>query len=162
MARDVDGVSWSARGLLVAGGVALLHPEDAVLDAMLIGWARQQLARRLETDTADDRSRLVRRFVEFSGEYPWNWTAGHVDEWSAAMISEQGLSKSTIRTYQGALRQFCDYITSPHYQWAAECESRFGTHPAQVCHEWNTSAHLADYEVASMRQALDKAFAPGG
>jgi hypothetical protein len=81
VARDVDEVSWSARGLLVAGGVALLHPEDAVLDAMLTGWARQQLARRLESDTADDRSRLVRRFVEFSGEYPWNWTARHVDEW---------------------------------------------------------------------------------
>lgn len=156
MARDVDGVSWSARGLLVAGGVALLHPEDAVLDAMLIGWARQQLARRLETDTADDRSRLVRRFVEFSGEYPWNWTAGHVDEWSAAMISEQGLSKSTIRTYQGARRQFCDYITSPHYQWAAECESRFGTHPVQVCHEWNTSAHLADYEGDADRRPLTR------
>ena len=156
MARDVDGVSWSARGLLVAGGVALLHPEDAVLDAMLIGWARQQLARRLETDTADDRSRLVRRFVEFSGEYPWNWTAGHVDEWSAAMISEQGLSKSTIRTYQGALRQFCDYITSPHYQWATECESRFGTHPVQVCHEWNTSAHLADYEGDADRRPLTR------
>ena len=156
MARDIDEVSWSARGLLVAGGVALLHPEDAVLDAMLIGWARQQLARRLETDTADDRSRLVRRFVEFSGEYPWNWTAGHVDEWSAAMISEQGLSKSTIRTYQGALRQFCDYITSPHYQWAAECESRFGTHPIQVCHEWNTSAHLADYEGDADRRPLTR------
>lgn len=56
----------------------------------------------------------------------------------------------------GALRQFCDYITSPHYQWAAECESRFGTHPVQVCHEWNTSAHLADYEGDADRRPLTR------
>jgi integrase/recombinase XerC len=67
VAGDSGEVSWSARRLLVAGGVALLHTEDTVLDAMLTGWTRQQLARRLEAQTAGDRRRVVRRFGEFSG-----------------------------------------------------------------------------------------------
>ncbi|WP_435813502.1 hypothetical protein [Streptomyces zhihengii] len=46
----------SAR-LLLVDGVSLLHPEDAVFDAMLEGWARQQRGgRRLEPDTIDDRA----------------------------------------------------------------------------------------------------------
>ncbi|MFE9500755.1 hypothetical protein [Streptomyces collinus] len=26
------------------------------------------------------------------------------------------------------------------------CEDAFGTHPVAICHEWNTIAHLNDYE----------------
>ncbi|MFF7415412.1 tyrosine-type recombinase/integrase [Streptomyces lydicus] len=136
----------SAR-LLLVDGVSLLHPEDAVFDAMLEGWARQQRGgRRLEPDTIDDRARVVRRFTEFAGEYPWRWTASHMDEWSTHLIAELGRASSTIRNYQGAIRLFCDYITSPYYEWPEQCEARFGTHPIQICHEWNTAAHLLDYE----------------
>jgi hypothetical protein len=39
----------------------------------------------LSADTADDRCQIVRRFTEFAGKYPWNWTAAHVDEWSTAL-----------------------------------------------------------------------------
>ncbi|TDD04306.1 hypothetical protein E1292_19390 [Nonomuraea deserti] len=46
--------------------------------------------------------------------------------------------------YQKALRQFCDYITDPYYGWPAECEDRFGTHPVQVCTEWNTGRHVQE------------------
>ncbi|MEU6720771.1 tyrosine-type recombinase/integrase [Nonomuraea sp. NPDC046802] len=125
--------------------MALLHPEDAVLEAMLDGWLKQQKARRLDSSTIKDRRSVISRFVDFSGEYPWNWTAGQVDDWSATLVMEGGKA-STLRSYQGALRLFCDYITSPHYGWAAQCEALFGTHPVQVCHEWNTAAHLTDYE----------------
>ncbi|MFG2133045.1 hypothetical protein ACGFNV_35360 [Streptomyces sp. NPDC048751] len=55
-------------------------------------------------------------------------------------------AEQPIRSYQDALKLFCDYITSPYYQWPEVCEARFGTHPVQVCHEWNTVAHLTDYE----------------
>ncbi|MGK3111405.1 hypothetical protein ACPCYV_47870, partial [Streptomyces mordarskii] len=41
-----------------------------------------------------------------------------------------------LRGYQEAVRLFCDYATDPAYEWASECERRFGTHPIQVCHEW--------------------------
>lgn len=44
-----------------------------------------------------------------------------------------------MRAYQGALRQFCDYVADPRYQWTSVCERLFGTHPAQICFEWNTA-----------------------
>ncbi len=137
-------------------GVALLHPEEAVFKAMLDGWGKQQRGRRLEKSTIDDRRSIVQRFFYFADEYPWNWTAAHVDEWSASLIEDLVRAKSTIRTMQGALRQFCDYITSPHYAWAKECEKRFGTHPVQVCHEWNTATHLADYEGTVDRRPMTR------
>jgi integrase len=63
---------------------------------------------------------------------------------------------ATIRAYQGGLRQFLDYVADPRYQWTAACERLFGTHPAQVCFEWNTAVHAADYEGRPGRRALTK------
>src|SRR3984957_18226491 len=68
-------------------GVAQLHPEDAMLEAMLRGWHAQQAARGLREDTIAPRERLVRRFGEFTGEYPWQWSPGHMDEWSVHLTS---------------------------------------------------------------------------
>lgn len=51
---------------------------------------------------------------------------------------------------------FCDFITSPHYRWAEECIKRFGTHPIQICHEWNTAAYLEDYEGDVERRPLTR------
>lgn len=34
------------------------------------------------------------------------------------------------------------------------CERLFGTHPAQVCFEWNTAVHSSDYEGRPARRAL--------
>jgi site-specific recombinase XerD len=153
---QVQEPQGSAR-LELAGGVALLHPEDAMAAAMLDGWGKQQRGgRRLDPATIGDRRAVVTRFAEFSNEYPWRWTAALVDEWTTHLIAERGLAKSTIRSYQGTLRMFCDYITSPYYQWPAECEALFGTHPVQVCHEWNTAAHLAEYEGCPERRPLTR------
>ncbi|WP_258938538.1 tyrosine-type recombinase/integrase [Actinomadura luteofluorescens] len=127
-------------------GAALLHPEDAVFQGMLSGWARQQRARNLQQRTISEKANRVKDLFDFCGEYPWRWTAGHMDEWSEHLVVEQRLAESSIRQYQGAIRTFCDFLVSPHYRWVEECEKRFGTHPIQICHEWNTSAHLVDYE----------------
>lgn len=138
-------------------GVALLHPEEAVFEAMLTGWVEQQTGGRgLRKATVDDRIAVVRRFMARTNEYPWNWSAGHLDEWTADLVAARGLAPSTIRAYQGALRLFCDYITSPHYQWPSVCQERFGTHPVQICHEWNTLAHLVDYEGGPGRRPLTR------
>ncbi len=146
----------SARMVLV-DGVILLHPQDAVLDAMLEGWRRQQRGgRNLQRKTVEDRVAVVRRFVQYTNEYPWLWTASHVDEWMSHLVSERRRAPSTIRNYQGSIRLFCDYITSPYYQWPEQCEARFGTHPVQVCHEWNTLAHLVDYEGRPGRRPLTR------
>ena len=94
--------------------------------------------------------------MAFTNEYPWNWTAADVDDWSTHLVAESGLAKGTIRNYQQSIELFCEFITSPHYQWADECESRFATQPTQVRHEWNTIAHLTDYEGQPGRRPLTR------
>ena len=144
--RDGQLPPGSSR-LVLVDGARLLHEEDSVLAAMLAGWENQQIGgRHLLPKTVRQRLNVIRKFVTFTNEYPWNWTAAHVDEWMMSIISEQRGAKTTVRNYQGVLRAFCDYITSPHYEWPDVCERMFNTHPAQVCHEWNTLAHLVDYE----------------
>src|SRR3974390_3355714 len=66
-------------------GVAQLHPEDAMFEAMLRGWRAQRAPRGLREDTIAPRERLVRRFMAFTGEYPWAWSAGLMDEWSLCL-----------------------------------------------------------------------------
>jgi hypothetical protein len=48
----------------------------------------------------------------------------------------------------GHLRQFCNYLVDPRYEWGELCWERFGTRPGQVCHEWNTTAHVAEVRAA--------------
>ncbi|MFJ1545201.1 tyrosine-type recombinase/integrase [Streptomyces sp. NPDC088246] len=147
----------SAR-LVLLQGVSLLRPEDAVFEAMLEGWTRQQRGgRRLQPKTIGDRLRVVERFSEFANAYPWQWTASDLDDWMTHLIGVLRRAESTIRSYQGAIRLFCDYVTSPHYQWPAECEERFGTHPVQICHEWNTVAHLVECEGRRGRRPMTRA-----
>jgi len=133
--------------LELAPGVTHLYPEDTMVAAMLSGWAKQQLGGRLcDVGTVKTRASEVRAFIDFSGAHPWVWTARMMDEWSVHLVGELKRAKSTIRQKQGAVRMFCDYITSPYYDWPARCEAWFGSHPIQICHEWNTVAHLVDYE----------------
>ena len=137
-----------AAHLELVSGVVHLRPEDAVLEAMLRGWRAQQTARGLREDTIAPRERLVRRFVAFTNEYPWHWLPGHVDEWTQSLMAESHLAPSTIRGYQTDLRLFSEYLCDARYGWVAMCEKQFGpgVHPVPICHEWNTIAHLNDYE----------------
>ena len=57
-----------AAHLELVSGVAQLRPEDAMVEAMLRGWAAQQAARGLREDTISARERLVRQFAEFEVE----------------------------------------------------------------------------------------------
>jgi site-specific recombinase XerD len=132
--------------LELVSGVVQLRPQDAMFEAMLRGWRAQQTARGLREDTIGARERLVRRFLEFTNEYPWRWGPSHVDEWTVALTGERHLAPSTIRSYQTELRLFSEYLTDGRYGWAIECEKGFGTYPVAIFHEWNTIAHLNDYE----------------
>jgi integrase/recombinase XerC len=129
-------------------GVVQLHPEEAMVEAMLRGWVAQQAARGLRMDTIEPRVRLMRRFLAFTNEYPWQWQPGHVDEWTLSLTAEHQLAPSTIRNYQIELRLFTEYLCDSRYGWVAACEVEFGpgAHPVPICHEWNTIAHLNDYE----------------
>ena len=119
-----------------------------MFEAMLRGWRAQQVARGLCEETIAGRERLVRRFLGFVNDYPWNWEPAHVDEWTVSLAGEGHLAASTIRGRQTDLRLFSDYLTDGRYGWAAACEREFGVgvHPVPIVHEWNTIAHLNDYE----------------
>lgn len=137
-----------AAHLELVSGVVQLRPEDAMVEAMLRGWRAQQAARGLREDSIGARERLMRRFGEFTNEYPWNWEPSHVDEWSLSLTAEYHLAPSTIRSYQCSLRLFSEYLCDSRYGWIVECQKEFGpqTHPMAIVHEWNTIAHLNDYE----------------
>lgn len=115
---NMERPAGSARLELVAG-VHLLHPEDAVFEAMLTGWSRQQQARRLQAKTISNRISVIRLFFRFSETYPWAWTPALVDDWSADMVHQHGFVVSTTRNYHQALRLFTEYLTSPFYDWPA-------------------------------------------
>ena len=155
-ARQHGGLAGSARLVLVQGP-SLLHPERAVFEAMLAGWQAQQRSRLLAETTVLWRERLVRRFAEFCDGFPWTWTATDMEDWTSSLLSRNGHSHSTIRSYQGAVACFLDYVVDARYGWADECESRFGTHPVQICHEWNTAVHVADYEGRPARRPFTRA-----
>jgi site-specific recombinase XerD len=141
----------------LASGVVFLDEEETVWGAMLEGWSMQQIGgRNLQKSSVDNVLGPVREFQRFTGEWPWQWSAGSFDEWMAHVVGVRHLAMSSVRKYQQAVRGFCDYLCSQHYGWAKECEDRFGTHPIQVCHEWNTVRHLQSYEGDPGRRPLTR------
>src|SRR5947208_5721818 len=140
----VRGMEGSA-SLMLVSGVAHVDPQRGVFEGMLKGWGRQQLSRSLAESSVRKNVSVVRQFAEFTNDYPWQWSASDVEEFWTHLRSE-GRSLSTLRAYQIRLRQFCDFLTDPRYEWVTECEARFGTHPVQICHEWNTATHTSEYE----------------
>jgi site-specific recombinase XerD len=141
--------------VVLADGVSFLQPEEAVLEAMLAGWTAQQHSRLLATSTVVNREFTVRRFVGFTNEYPWRWTPADVEEWTSSLVGG-GLAHSTIRHYQMAVGLFLGYACDSRYGWAQICEGRFGTHPVQVFHEWNTAVHRSDGEGRPQRRPLSR------
>ena len=152
--REVVGLPGAAESVL-ASGVALLQPEEAVLDAMLQGWAAQQRSRLLAVTTVEQRAARVRAFVRFANDYPWAWTCTEVEAWTGDLVA-QGLTHSTVRNYQNAVALFLAYATDLRYGWDEVCERRFGTHPTQVFHEWNTAVHRSEYEGRADRRPLTR------
>jgi integrase/recombinase XerC len=143
-------------GLYLAGGLPLLRPDEQVFDAMLAGWRDQQLARNLAVSTVTAREQAVRAFAVHACAFPWQWTAQLADEWAGDLRGVRDCARSTVRNYQNAVSLFCAYVTDPAYSWAPECEDRFGTHPVQVIHEWNTAVHVADSEAAARKRAFTR------
>lgn len=134
-------------GLVLVDGLVHLDQESAVFEAMLAGWSRQQKSRLLSPATIGTRINLLRRFNAFAESFPWAWTPGDVEDFTVSFMSgRQRLAPSTVRGYHLTLRMFCDYLTDARYDWPRQCRDRFDQVPTQVCHEWNTVAHLNDYE----------------
>jgi site-specific recombinase XerD len=143
-------------GLELARDVVPLNPERAVFEAMLAGWGRQQRTRFLREDsTIGPRAALVRRLAEFTGQYPWEWQPAEAEAFISHLRSgPRPVTVSTARGYEAALRMFCEYVTDRRYEWPEVCGRQFGRRPAQVFHEWNSVAHVTDYEGAAGRRPL--------
>lgn len=149
--RELPG----SAGLVLVDGVLHLDEPAAVFEAMLSGWERQQRSRMLGEATIRARVSLLRRFAEFAESYPWAWTPGDVEDFTVWCTSGgRRLAPATIRNYHLTLRMFCDYVTDARYEWPRQCRDRFAQVPVQVCHEWNTVAHLNDYEGRPGRRPL--------
>ena len=142
---------------LRAPGVVVLRPGEQMFEDMLAGWAGQQSSRLLAAPTIRGREHAVRRFAGFCGTPPWEWTASDVEEWTTALLSGPApKSRASIRGYQNAIGLFCSFLTDARYGWAAACVEAFGTHPVQVCHEWNTAVHAADHEARPAVRAMTR------
>jgi len=155
-AYEVSSITTTkSLALVTADGDAPFSPGrhySALFGEMLDGWRRQQQARRLTGPFTEGRIRLVRRFRQFTGAWPWQWTPAQAGEW----IAGGGWAHSTVRSYEGALAGFLDYACDPRHGWASECEQRAGARPVQVCHEGNAAVHAARYEGRPERQPLTR------
>ncbi len=151
----VTSDSQGAVRRVLAPNVVHLDPEQALVEAMLKGWESQQRARFLRDATIAPRLRLVRRFVEFSGLYPWQWTPAEGEAWISALRSGPSpLRLSTARNYEIDIRMFCEYLLDHRYGWVAECTQQFGQGPQQVFHEDNSIIHVGEYEGDPTRRPL--------
>src|SRR5258708_19338077 len=103
--------------LELVSGVVQLRPEDAMFEAMLSGWRAQQAARGLREDTIAPRERLVRRFGDFTSEYPWAWSPGHMDEWSLHPMAGQHLAPSPLPSSQGTLPRVSRFLWEGRTGW---------------------------------------------
>lgn len=141
------------RLLTATSNVVLANPEATVFEAMLEGWCAQQSSRGLQNDMVRSRRKLMMRLCDHSGHYPWEWRVGDVEAFTVELAGE-GKAISTVRGYHGAIRLFCEYLTSPHYDWMEICEAQFGSVPSQVCLPWNTLAHRYEFEGDASRRPL--------
>ena len=121
---------------------------------MMAEWRAQQLARNLTFGTIEKRLAVVRAIAAHADALPWAWRPQLVDEWPGDLRSVRRLRRSTIRNYASAVAAFCAFVTDPAYGWAAECLRRFGWHPVQVVHEWNTAVHAQEVEGYPRRRAF--------
>lgn len=141
------------RGVRFLAPVLLLDPARSTFDEMLRGYAVSMRSRGLAEGTIRVSQYGVKRFFHFAGTYPWEWRPQDVEDFTSSLLSRpEPLAHSTIRGYHQILKGFCGYISHPAYDWVDVCLERFGSAPAQICHPWNTFAHLAEFEAKPARR----------
>ncbi|MFJ2034312.1 tyrosine-type recombinase/integrase [Streptosporangium sp. NPDC087985] len=153
-AADLPG----AAHLELVEGVIHLDPAQAVFEAMLAGWARQQRTRFLNDEgTIGPRMSLVRRLSEFTNTYPWQWEPSDGEDFIVHLRStgrKRPIVMSTARGYELAISLFMEYVTDRRYGWPAVCWDRFMQVPQQIFHDGNTVTHVTDFEGQPGRRPL--------
>ena len=116
------GARRGTLALVAADGAAPVSPGAVLVEEMLEGWRRQQQARRLTARWSGSGSGWCASSPRSPGAWPWQWTAAQVEAW----VASGGWAHSTVRSYEGALALFLEYVCDPRYGWVAECEQRAG------------------------------------
>ena len=137
---------WRARRTVLVPGVIHLDPESTVFEAMLAGWALQQRTWFLEG--GDDQFAAAAR-----GGLPSSRMSilgnGSAPMWRGSLtVAGAGRSRSWRRRH-GCMRRRFGCFWSTRVTRATDGLGvlvRFGVAPSQVMHEWNTIAHVTDYE----------------
>jgi site-specific recombinase XerD len=139
--------------LKLVAGTGQQSVDEELLDEMIRGYGLMMLAANREDASVAKAVQAIRNFATFADSGPWGWTAPDMDAWSADM-KQRGLRASTLRVRQGYVRRFCEYLVNPSYDWLDRCTALFGKAPEQVCHEWNTTRHIEEYDSDPGRRAL--------
>lgn len=126
-----------------------------MFESILDGWRMQQLSRNLSFGTIDNGARIVRRFRDHTGSFPWDWTPAQFDSWAASLRAAKR-AHSTVRSYEVSVRLFLAYACDPAYGWDRACLERFGSHPIQICTDENLAVHATDYEGRPARRPLSR------
>jgi integrase/recombinase XerC len=116
------GTGRGPLALVDADGTAPVSPGAALLEEMLAGWRCQQQARRLTVRLIGERERVVRQFAAFTGCWPWQWTAVQAEAW----VASGEWAHSTVRSYEGALALFLEYVCDPAMGGSASASSAPG------------------------------------
>lgn len=156
-AAGYGGAAEAALSRVFGAGVRPLRLEEAVFEAALVGWRRQQAGRHLREGTTRARELVVRRFRARTGRWPWGWRAIDVDEWMEDLgAPPRRLAVSTLRSYQGALRAFMDYLSDERYPWVGICEQQFGARPRQILFAENLIRRVSEYEGDPSRRPFSR------
>lgn len=137
---------FGAARLRVVGESVEVSLEHGVFEEMVDGWRAQRLARNLAFATVENGARVLRRFQDEVGTYPWQWSPADLENWVAGLRTREGRANSTIRSYGLTIGAFLDYVCDPAYGWDSVCLGLFGTHAVQICRPANIATHTVDQE----------------
>jgi site-specific recombinase XerD len=147
----------AALARLFGDGVRPLRLEEAIFDAMLEGWARQQRSRMLREATIGSGVRLVRRVRASAERWPWEWTAEDLEDFVSDLASAPHYRRpATLRNYQSQLRGFLGFLVDERYPWRLVCGGCFGRVPVQLLDEYNAIVHAGEHESDPRRRALTR------
>ena len=126
-------------------------------EAMLAGWARQQKSRLLADSTVSTRLSLLRRFADLRRVLSVDLESRRRRGLHGSLMS----GKAASRTFDdpGLPPDVADVLRLPLPMPATSGPTSAATAsvrcPSQVCHEWNTVAHLNEYEGNPARRPVD-------
>ena len=127
---------------------------DVFLEEVLDAWAASLRSRGIKAGYVRTSRSVVFRLCDSAGKFPWEWNVGDATDWFDHLRSVRGLAQSTLRAYQGMIEAFCDFATSPAYDWGVRSAQMFGQVFSQVVNEFNRITHSQTNEAKPEKRAF--------